>query len=130
MYKRQLHDLCLLTITILVSHSCTQRVETAVVVSRITVCDGGSGIVRKEVAVFVQKSLDCKNLTQLFQSLTVAIVLGVIAAVAVRKGCGVGGKPFVLCDVRTSVYHSLPASLANADREAEGCGQQMVAKAV
>ena len=35
-----------------------------------------------------------------------------------------------MCDVRASVYHSLPASLADADREAEGCGQQMVAKAV
>jgi lysophospholipid acyltransferase (LPLAT)-like uncharacterized protein len=75
-----------LTITILVSHSCTQRVETAVVVSRIAICDGRSGIVRKEVAVLVQKSLDGKNLAQLLQSLTISIVLGVIAAVAVRKG--------------------------------------------
>ena len=33
--------------------SCTQRVETAVVVSRIAICDGRSGIVRKEVAVLV-----------------------------------------------------------------------------
>ncbi|MBV3660886.1 hypothetical protein KSY17_28450, partial [Bacteroides sp. MSK.18.22] len=69
-----------------VSHSCTQRVETAVVVSRIAICDGRSGIVRKEVAVLVQKSLDGKNLAQLLQSLTISIVLGVIAAVAVRKG--------------------------------------------
>ena len=60
--------------------------ETAVVVSRIAICDGRSGIVRKEVAVLVQKSLDGKNLAQLLQSLTISIVLGVIAAVAVRKG--------------------------------------------
>ena len=70
-----------MTITILVSHSCTQRVETAVVVSRIAICDGRSGIVRKEVAVLVQKSLDGKNLAQLLQSLTISIVLGVGLAV-------------------------------------------------
>ena len=38
------------------------------------------------MAVLVQKSLDGKNLAQLLQSLTISIVLGVIAAVAVRKG--------------------------------------------
>ena len=46
------------------------------------------------------------------------------------QGCGIGGEAFGLGNVGTGIDGTPPPGLADADRETEGCGQQMVAEAV
>ena len=107
---------------------CAERVQPAIIVHGESM--SGSIIVVKEVTVCVEKPLDFQNFLQLGKRPPVLIVTARITPVLLRKEVGIINEPFVPMDVGCRIHRTLPADLAEMERESCGQRKHVVAQTV